>query len=130
MEPVSLGKSLAVPCVQDLAKEISPTTVPARYLRLDQEPPIIINNDAASLPKIPVIDMQRLISDELELDKMDRACREWGFFQLINHGVDDSLVDKVKVGIQEFFNLPNGRKKQVLAKTRRDGGIRTSFCCV
>ncbi|KAJ6314592.1 hypothetical protein OIU78_018131, partial [Salix suchowensis] len=85
MEPASLGKSLAVPCVQDLAKKISPTTVPARYLRLDQDPPIIISNDdAASLPQIPVIDMQRLISDELELDKMDRACREWGFFQLIN----------------------------------------------
>ncbi|KAJ6775905.1 OXOGLUTARATE/IRON-DEPENDENT DIOXYGENASE [Salix koriyanagi] len=127
MEPVSLGKSLAVPCVQDLAKEISPTTVPARYLRLDQEPPIIINNDAASLPKIPVIDMQRLISDELELDKMDRACREWGFFQLINHGVDDSLVDKVKVGIQEFFNLPMEEKNKYWQRPEEMEGFGQAF---
>ncbi|KAJ6423813.1 hypothetical protein OIU84_024730 [Salix udensis] len=129
MEPASLGKSLAVPCVQDLAKKISPTTVPARYLRLDQDPPIIISNDdAASLPQIPVIDLKRLIShDELELDKMDRACREWGFFQLINHGVDDSLVDKVKVGIQDFFNLPMEEKNKYWQRPEEMEGFGQAF---
>ncbi|KAJ0081051.1 hypothetical protein Patl1_10238 [Pistacia atlantica] len=32
-----------------------------------------------------------------ELDKLHLACKEWGFFQLINHGVSSSLVQKVKI---------------------------------
>ncbi|XP_045818996.1 protein SRG1-like isoform X2 [Trifolium pratense] len=31
--------------------------------------------------------------------------------QLINHGVNSSLVENVKIGIQEFFNLPMEKKK-------------------
>ena len=33
--------------------------------------------------------------------------------QLINHGVSISLVEKVKVGIQELFNLPREEKKKL-----------------
>ena len=33
--------------------------------------------------------------------------------QLINHGVSISLVEKVKVGIQELFNLPMEEKKKL-----------------
>ena len=33
--------------------------------------------------------------------------------QLINHGVNISLVEKVKVGIQELFNLPMEEKKKL-----------------
>ena len=33
--------------------------------------------------------------------------------QLINHGVSISLVEKVKVGIQELFDLPREEKKKL-----------------
>ncbi|XP_050287569.1 protein SRG1-like isoform X8 [Quercus robur] len=108
-----LGGSIPVPWVQELAKE-TPSTVPPRYVRFDDEPPI--KSDTASLPQVPVIDMQRLFSAEFrdsELDKLDQASKEWGFFQLINHGVSISLVEKVKVGIQELFNLPMEEKKKL-----------------
>lgn len=32
--------------------------------------------------------------------------------QLINHGVNESLMESVKSGIQEFFSLPMEKKKQ------------------
>ena len=35
------------------------------------------------------------------------------FEQLINHGVSISLVEKVKLGIQELFNLPREEKKKL-----------------
>lgn len=129
MEPATLGKSVAVPCVQELAKE-SPATVPTRYLRLDQDPPIKNNTEVASLPQIPVIDMRRLVSEEqmdLEMDKMDHACKEWGFFQLINHGVDDSLVNKVKEGIQELFNLAMEEKSKYWQRPEEMEGFGQAF---
>nr|POF25068.1 protein srg1 [Quercus suber] len=115
MEPeiTTLGSSIPVPCVQELAKETT-STVPPRYVRFPNEPPII--SDTTSLPQVPVIDMQRLFSAEFkytELEKLHHASKEWGFFQLINHGVSISLVEKVKVGIQELFNLPREEKKKL-----------------
>ena len=85
MEPeiTTLGSSIPVPCVQELAKETR-STVPPRYVRFPNEPPII--SDTTSLPQVPVIDMQRLFSAEFkdtELEKLHYAGKEWGFFQVI-----------------------------------------------
>ncbi|KAM3748529.1 hypothetical protein ACB098_05G116300 [Castanea mollissima] len=113
----NLGGSLPVPCVQELAKEAL-TTVPPRYVRLDQDPPFV--SDTSSLPQVPVIDMQRLTSKDFmdkELENLHHACKHWGFFQLINHGVNISLLENVKSGIQEFFNLPIEEKKMFSQQT-------------
>lgn len=78
----NLGGSLLVPCVQELAKKTI-AVVPSRYIRPEQEAPII--SDDALISEIPVIDMQSLLSGELEnseLAKLDFACKEWGFFQV------------------------------------------------
>ncbi|GMY37829.1 protein SRG1-like [Fagus crenata] len=109
----NLGSSLPVPCVQELAEDPL-TMVPPRYVRVDQDPPVVSNT--SSLPQVPVIDMQSLLSKDLivmdtELEKLHHACKHWGFFQLINHGVSNSLIENVKSGIQEFFNLPIEEKK-------------------
>ncbi|KAI3456078.1 hypothetical protein Pfo_012741 [Paulownia fortunei] len=107
-----LGSSLKVPIVQELAKE-KLATVPSRYVRLDHDHPIPSN--LSSLPEIPVIDMQKLLDTDLmdsELDKLHNACQEWGFFQLINHGVDSVVMETMKLEIQEFFNLPIEEKNK------------------
>ncbi|XP_060191256.1 oxoglutarate-dependent flavonoid 7-O-demethylase 1-like [Lycium barbarum] len=107
----TLGGSLPVPSVQELAKD-SPENVPARYLRDDQELTLI--KSSISDDNIPIINMETLLlGDEFELKKLDSACREWGFFQLINHGVSSSLVEKVKKDTQDFFNLPLEEKKKL-----------------
>ncbi|KAG5517123.1 hypothetical protein RHGRI_037772 [Rhododendron griersonianum] len=106
----TLGSSLPVPCVQELAKE-SLTTVPVRYVRPDQDLPI--TSYPTSIPDLPIIDMEKLLSgDHMELKKLDTACKEWGFFQLIDHGVSSTLLEKVKLEINEFFNLPMEEKKK------------------
>ncbi|GAV82241.1 DIOX_N domain-containing protein, partial [Cephalotus follicularis] len=106
---LNLGGSLLVPSVQELAREPL-TTVPPRYVRTDQDSVVISNT--TSLPQVPVIDMQSLVSKDSELEKLHNACKEWGFFQLINHGVSSVLLEKVKVEIQELFNLPMEEKKK------------------
>ncbi|PIN10456.1 Iron/ascorbate family oxidoreductase [Handroanthus impetiginosus] len=108
------GSSLKVPIVQELAKE-KLSSVPARYVRHDHDHHLGLS-DVSSLPEIPVINMEKLLHDsdliESELQLLHSACQEWGFFQLINHGVDSTVVEKMKSEIQEFFNLSIEEKKR------------------
>ncbi|EEF33888.1 Naringenin,2-oxoglutarate 3-dioxygenase, putative [Ricinus communis] len=109
---LSLGSSLLVPCVQELAK-LSLESIPPRYVRQDQDQPINVQNQNV---EVPVIDMERLLSQESmhsELAKLHCACRDWGFFQLVNHQVSASLLEKMKIEVQEFFNLPMEKKKKL-----------------
>ncbi|KAK7368552.1 hypothetical protein VNO80_10579 [Phaseolus coccineus] len=103
--------SLTVPFVQEIAKEAL-TSVPERYVRPLHERPIL--STTTPLPQVPIIDLSKLFSQDLketELENLHCACKEWGFFQLINHGVSSSLVEKVKRGAHELFNLPIEEKK-------------------
>ncbi|KAI6705612.1 hypothetical protein NL676_008574 [Syzygium grande] len=111
-----LGGSLPVPCVQEMAKELI-TEVPPRYVCTNQGHPFMHDDHGTSLLQLPVIDLDKLASSnddlmEFELEKLHVACRDWGFFQLINHGVSCSLVEEVKLGIQEFFKLPMEEKRK------------------
>uniref|UniRef100_A0A803NPU2 Non-haem dioxygenase N-terminal domain-containing protein n=1 Tax=Cannabis sativa TaxID=3483 RepID=A0A803NPU2_CANSA len=97
-------------------------TVPQRYIRYDQTQ-IQTNSSSviSSDQKIPVIDFQNLLLDnselyESELNKLHSACKEWGFFQLVNHGVSNSLVEKLKQGVEELFKLPIEEKKKLWRK--------------
>ncbi|GMN43402.1 hypothetical protein TIFTF001_012605 [Ficus carica] len=128
--PTNLGSSLPVPFVQELAKE-SLDTVPERYIRPDQDSPFI-SPSTSSVPQIPVVDMANLLSSEKivmesELEKLHLASKEWGFFQLINHGVSGSLVEKVKCGIQELFSLPMEEKKKFLQQEGDIEGFGQAF---
>ncbi|XP_027341600.1 protein SRG1-like [Abrus precatorius] len=109
-----LGTSLLVPSVQELAKE-NISKVPQRYIQPQYENMVAISEEVNSSLQIPVIDMQSLLSIETassELTKLHLACQEWGFFQLVNHGVSCSLLDNVKLEIEDFFNLPMSEKRK------------------
>ncbi|CAJ1957736.1 unnamed protein product [Sphenostylis stenocarpa] len=108
------GTSLLVPSVQELAKE-SISNLPQRYIQPQHGQEMVLTQELNHTLQIPVIDMQRLLSQQSgtsELNKLHLACKEWGFFQVINHGVSDSLVEKVELEIKEFFNLPMSEKKK------------------
>ncbi|KAK7307013.1 hypothetical protein VNO77_39699 [Canavalia gladiata] len=121
----NLGSSLKVPSVQELAKQ-SITKIPERYVRPNQDPPVVSNT--TPLPQVPVIDLNKLWSqDATELERLDYACKEWGFFQLINHGVNPSLVECMKKDAQEFFNLPTEEKKAFWQKPGEMEGFGQMF---
>jgi hypothetical protein len=77
-----LGSSVSFPSVKELiAKGLN--NVPDRYVHRNIDPPIVSNTD--SLQQIPIIDLSKLLSEEVkgpELEKLDIACKEWGFFQV------------------------------------------------
>ncbi|WCJ27724.1 2-oxoglutarate (2OG) and Fe(II)-dependent oxygenase superfamily protein [Euphorbia peplus] len=91
-------------------------TVPPRYLQPDLE---LHKHDHVTdddhVQEVPVIDFQRLYdpdSMESELSRLHFASKHWGFFQLVNHGVSSSLLEKMKSQAEEFFKLPMEEKKR------------------
>ncbi|CAA7060232.1 unnamed protein product [Microthlaspi erraticum] len=107
--------SIIVPSVQEMVKDKTITTVPLRYVRSDLDKAEIAD-DSVLRNEIPIIDMNRLCSStsmDSEIDKLHFACKEWGFFQLVNHGMDSGFLDKFKSEIQDLFNLPMEEKKKL-----------------
>ncbi|XP_004292202.1 PREDICTED: hyoscyamine 6-dioxygenase-like isoform X2 [Fragaria vesca subsp. vesca] len=75
------------------------------------------NTQVLIFETIPVIDFLQLGTDRAELIKqVTRAAQEFGFFQLINHGVPDTLLDKVLNVANEFFELPGEDKESVYSE--------------
>ncbi|KAL2331280.1 hypothetical protein Fmac_018861 [Flemingia macrophylla] len=122
------GTSLLVPSVQELANQ-KLFTVPERYIQPQHEDMVISEEDNRIL-EIQVIDMHNLLSLESaseELDKLHFSCKEWGFFQLINHDISCSLLEKVKSEIQDFFNLPMSEKKKFWQTPQHMEGFGQAF---
>ncbi|KAM0934303.1 putative (S)-norcoclaurine synthase [Dioscorea sansibarensis] len=116
----SWAKSMPAENVQSLANETSMNPemeIPLRYIRPDLEHQDNINNIMIIDEVVPIIDMKRLLDPALssqESSKLHHACMEWGFFQVVNHGVDDEVMEKMKVDLEEFFKLPL-KEKEVFA---------------
>ncbi|KAJ6825015.1 S-norcoclaurine synthase 1-like [Iris pallida] len=103
--------SLPVPHVQALAASLDgATNIPERYIRPEAEADPVADDDEGTV-KIPVIDLGQAQLSPEESAKLGLACEQWGFFQLINHGVPTELVEKIKMDIVEFFKLPIEEKE-------------------
>nr|XP_016514269.1 PREDICTED: protein SRG1-like isoform X2 [Nicotiana tabacum] len=48
-----------------------------------------------------------------ELQKLHSACQEWGFLQVINHGLTPSILEDFKREVSELFKLPMAEKKKL-----------------
>ncbi|XP_077231737.1 1-aminocyclopropane-1-carboxylate oxidase-like [Tasmannia lanceolata] len=56
---------------------------------------------------IPVIDFSKLDGEDRAktMAQIDNGCEEWGFFQLVNHGIPLELLERVKKVCSECFKL-------------------------
>ncbi|MCL7047027.1 hypothetical protein MKW94_011204 [Papaver nudicaule] len=45
--------------------------------------------------------------------KIGNACKEWGFFQVFNHGVSSDLQQRVEAAVKKFFDLSSEEKRKV-----------------
>ncbi|XP_030524413.1 1-aminocyclopropane-1-carboxylate oxidase 5-like [Rhodamnia argentea] len=54
---------------------------------------------------IPVIDFSKLSGEERvkTMAQIANGCEEWGFFQLVNHGISEELLERVKRVSTEFY---------------------------
>lgn len=102
------------------------TSLPESYVRPVNDRPNL--TQVSDCDDVPVIDIGAAGDRRLVSQQIGHACRHYGFFQVINHGVAVETVEKmIKVG-REFFELPIEEKMKLYsedpAKTMR---LSTSF---
>lgn len=71
---------------------------------------------------VPVIDITRL-QGSATLTQLDSACRDWGFFQIKNHGIPDELTTDLRSAMQAFFSLPTDAKRQISRSRKNPWGF-------
>ncbi|KAG0550548.1 hypothetical protein BDA96_01G347700 [Sorghum bicolor] len=96
----------------------NPEQIPEKYVRTEEVlDGVVVGEDERY--ELPVVDMAKLLDPELsasEIAKLGDACRNWGFFQLTNHGVDDEVVQRMKDSTVQFFSLPLESKAKVAVR--------------
>uniref|UniRef100_A0A7N0TEC2 Fe2OG dioxygenase domain-containing protein n=1 Tax=Kalanchoe fedtschenkoi TaxID=63787 RepID=A0A7N0TEC2_KALFE len=66
--------------------------------------------------ELPVIDLSNLEDDASLASvaaQIGHACRTWGFFQVINHGVADEVIENILSEAGKFFELPLEEKRKI-----------------
>ncbi len=70
-------------------------------------------------PRVPVIDLGGLTRDAPEsalapiAAAIDTACTDVGFFSVVNHGVDPTVIDRLLEAAGEFFATDGSNKRSV-----------------
>jgi len=95
-------------------------------LDLDKHP-IAAETDIAS--QVPIIDIASLLSDAHSADAnkaiqaIAGACQTWGFFQVVNHGISDDLIENVWAQTRHLFALPAEQKSRILRSKENPWGF-------
>lgn len=109
--------------------------IPDRYIKPPPERPTSTLIKSEEVKKddinIPIIDLEGLYGfgenryymsknnnnqKKVVAEQISEACKEWGFFQIVNHGVKPELLEQTRQVWREFFQLPM-EKKQVYANS-------------
>lgn len=95
--------------------------IPKEYIRPQDELPTITNIlDETSNehgPQVPTIDLNDIDSDDPKTlencsNELRKAATEWGVMHLINHGISDDLIARVKAAGESFFDLTVEEKEK------------------
>ncbi|CAM8980012.1 unnamed protein product [Rhodiola kirilowii] len=91
------------------AKENKPISLNSKYILPEHERPHLSQVSSSS---IPIINLQH--NHAHLVHQVSQACQQYGFFQIINHGVPCNLSDSVMNSSADFFQLPHQIRAQML----------------
>ncbi|KAJ0966659.1 hypothetical protein J5N97_023576 [Dioscorea zingiberensis] len=107
------------------------TEVPKRYIFpiSDRSPkPKIISGDNITLPVIDLSLLQTPNHRFQVLESLSNACKNYGFFRVVNHGMPRELIGRTISAAKRFFELPfEERSKYMLNDIRSPVRYGTSF---
>ena len=70
---------------------------------------------------VPIISMAE-IHHKTSARKIDTACREWGFFQVVDHGIDAQVLRNLRTQMRTFFAQSQKSKRQIERTLRNPWG--------
>ncbi|OAE18694.1 hypothetical protein AXG93_4448s1290 [Marchantia polymorpha subsp. ruderalis] len=72
---------------------------------------------------VPVIDLADIQGPGLEriCEQIAKASEEWGFFHIVNHGVDLDLIRRTQKAYIDFFHLPTQEKRKYMMTADFEG---------
>ncbi|KAI4337941.1 hypothetical protein L6164_016303 [Bauhinia variegata] len=104
--------------IKTFAESNGDAPIPSTFYSITEPPDDVARDLAAS---IPVIDLSLLNSDDPQLhfkavQQLGKACQEWGFFMITNHGISENLMEDVMNKSNEYHNLPLEERKEFANK--------------
>ncbi|KAL9229120.1 hypothetical protein vseg_004623 [Gypsophila vaccaria] len=87
--------------------------IPAEFIRSENEQP------ASTTVHDTALEVQTIDLDDTDTDNMVKlihnASKEWGLFQVVNHGIPSEVISELQRVGREFFELPQ-EEKELIAK--------------
>ncbi|KAL3536095.1 hypothetical protein ACH5RR_004556 [Cinchona calisaya] len=91
------------------------TTVPRIFIG-PPETSKASNNSTSQQYKFPIIDLRGIDEDQAKRKEMVEKVRDasgtWGFFQVINHGIPDDVLEEMLKGVRGFHEQETEVRKQ------------------
>ncbi|KAF4371867.1 hypothetical protein F8388_009246 [Cannabis sativa] len=104
--------------------ELSEKTLQTKFVRDEDERPKVPYNKFST--EIPIISLAGISSPENRShirNRIVQACEEWGIFQVVDHGVDASLIGDMTDLSRRFFALPPQDKLRFDMSGGKKGGF-------
>ncbi|XP_057961456.1 gibberellin 2-beta-dioxygenase 8-like [Malania oleifera] len=81
-----------------------------RKSSINSHPVVVVAGAAVDERDLPLIDLARLSQGEAEREEckreIARAAREWGFFQIVNHGISGEILERMRTEQEKLFKQP------------------------
>jgi gibberellin 20-oxidase len=110
--------------VFDAARLSSQADIPQQFLWPADESP---TPDAAEELPVPLIDLSGGAADAEVVRQVGEACELHGFFQVVNHGIDQALLAEAHRCMDAFFTLPLHEKQRAQRRQGESCGYASSF---
>ncbi|XP_043707906.1 2-oxoglutarate-dependent dioxygenase 19-like isoform X2 [Telopea speciosissima] len=113
----SLTPPMSISCVKELVESNTLiTSIPSNYIFSTN-----LSDDQVVTEELPIIDFSLLTSGSPDqrskiVHELGKACQDWGFFMVINHGVPENLREEMLNACQRFFDLTEEEKREYAGK--------------
>ncbi|KAG5528557.1 hypothetical protein RHGRI_029291 [Rhododendron griersonianum] len=110
---------VAIPCANQFLTLQNMEDLVSEVDRTEQGLPVDLGSSSSGLGDIPVIDLVGFRDSSsrrsVTVNDIGNACRHYGFFQIVNHGIDQFVLDGALSSAFDFFSLPTEEKSKLMS---------------